>query len=299
MKRTLLITILLFVFNIVVGQDVENENEIYTFNYEDGHYYFDAKVNNIPVKNIFLESAIPGLLIGNEMFEKTFGRFGLENMDKQTGKKIMLHKNIYEIGYIFPMSVNINDGVFEGNIFVLKDHDMLAIPIQKFSHHDKTKPYLEIDLGNKTMKFLNETEWDNKEEYEQFELEQINGFPIITTDITVTSNGKTGNMKDSKFILDFGNGSLAFLMKGNKAVDEMLSESGLELFEGRNKNGEVVSEAIMADNSVICGREFNNLPIGLTDKMKAFQVFSGLLGVKFFTSPVVFDFVNGKFYVRK
>lgn len=277
---------------------VAMEDSVYRLVFNNGHFYFDAVVEDIPVKDIFLESAIPGLLIGEEMFEKAFKHFGLNNLEKQQGKKIMLHNNSYEIEYIHPMTLNINNGVFTGNVFVLKGYDKLALPIQYFAYKNSSKPYLKIDIASKVMEFINDEDW-TKTDYRQFELERIKGFPIVSTEFTIESNNKTGAIPNSRYILDFGNGSLVFLMKGSKEVDLMLNNSGIEVFEAKNRAGQVISEAIMSDTCIICGRPFENQPIGVTDKMKSFQAFSGLIGLKFFTVPVVFDFERGKFYVHK
>ena len=286
--------------DIISGQGINSsENNVVQLNFNDGHYYFDGIVEGVSVKDILLESAIPGLLIGEEMFEKIFNHFGLESLEKQEGKKIALHKNIYEIEYIHPVTISINEGVFSGKIFVLKGYDQLALPIQNFAYKDTTKPYLKIDIHNKSMQFLSGEKWNDKTDYEQFELKCIKGFPIIVSKLMIDSYEKTGVIPDSRYIIDFGNGSLLFLMKGNQDVDMMLKHSELKIVEGKNREGKVVSEAIMADTCVLCGRKYYNQPIGLTDKMKTFQGFSGLIGLKFFNMPVVFDFENGKFYVHK
>lgn len=306
MRRFLCVILVMFVSTVVtLAARVISEQEYapiedspYLLNFHNGHFYFDAVVEGVPVKDVLLESAIPGLLIGEDLFEKSFNHFGLENFEKQEGKKIVLHNNSYEIEYIHPMTLNINDGVFSGNIFVLKGYDKLALPLQYFAYKNSSKPYLYIDIAGKVMEFINDEEWD-KTTYRQFELERIKGFPIVSTEFTIESNSKTGVIPNSRYILDFGNGSLVFLMKGNKEVDLMLDNSGIDVFEAKNRDGKVISEAIMADTCILCGRQFENQPIGVTDRMKPFQAFSGLIGLKFFTVPVIIDFERGKFYVHK
>ncbi len=301
MRRFLCVILVMFVstaVSLAARAIVPIEDSAYRLNFYNGHFYFDAVVEGIPVKDILLESAIPGLLIGEDLFEKSFNHFGLENLEKQEGKKIVLHNNSYEIEYIHPMTLNINDGVFSGKVFVLKGYDKLALPVQYFAYKNSSKPYLKIDIAGKVMEFINDEEWD-KTTYRQFELERIKGFPIVSTEFTVESSGKTGVIPNSRYILDFGNGSLVFLMKWNKEVDLMLNNSGIEAFEAKNRDGQIISEAIMADTCIVCGRLFENQPIGVTDRMKPLQAFSGLIGLKFFTVPVVFDFERGKFYVRK
>ncbi len=283
---------------IPAQKNISIEDSVYRLNFNNGHYFFNAVIEDIPVEDIFLESAIPGILIGDELFEKTFNCFGLDNLEKQKGKKIVLLNNLYDIKYIHPITLNINDGVFTGNVFVLESYDKLALPVQNFTSKNSSKSYLKIDIPGKEMEFLSEDEWD-KTDYKQFELECINGFPVVSTNLTIESNGKTGTIPNSRYIIDFGNGSLAFLMKGNKDVDFMLNNSGIEVFEAKNRDGQVISEAFMADTFIVCGHQFENQPIGVTDKMKTFQVFSGLIGLKFFTVPVIFDFKQGKFYIHK
>lgn len=147
------------------------------------------------------------------------------------------------------------------------------------------------------MYFLDEEAWEDKSDYSEFVLERINGMPVIETEIDIISNNVIGRIGKSKYILDFGNGALLFLMKGNEDVNQMIASSGIEVLTAKNKEGRIVSEGIYADSCTICDRKFEQVSIGLTDKMKGFQKFSGLIGLKFFTRPVILDFTNNRILI--
>lgn len=277
----------------------DNENYIYNLKKINGHYYFDAIVEHQPVENIMIESGIPGLLIGDSLFNKCFNGLGLKDLNRETDKKIRLLNDVYAIRYIIPQTCQISKGVFTGNVFVLEGYDGLALPIQSLVSSDSTKKYLKIDLNNNQMCFLGESDWKNTADYSVFGLELINGMPVIETDVNIVSQNNNGTINKSKYILDFGNGALLFLMKGNENVDKMITSSDIEILTAKNKEGKIVSEGIFADSCTICNRKFENASIGLTDKMKGFQKFSGLIGLKFFTQPVVFDFLNNRVFISQ
>ena len=274
-----------------------NESYAYKLKKIGGHYYFDAMVEHLPVNDIMIESGIPGLLIGDSLFHKCFRHLDLKDLHRESGRKIRLLNDIYAIHHILPLSCQIGNGIFTGNVFVLEGYNGMALPVQSLACSDSTKKYFRIDLANSQMGFWGEADWVNKADYRAFELEQVNGMPVIETDVSIVSKNGHGVIGKSKFILDFGNGSLLFLMKGNERVGHMIMSSGIEILEAKNKEGKVVSEGIYADSCTICDRKFERVSIGLTDKMKSFQNFSGLIGLKFFTQPVVLDFSDNKIFI--
>lgn len=280
----------------LIANSQTNENYIYELKNINGHYYFDAMVEHQPFENIMIESGIPGLLIGDSLFNKCFN--GVEkDWNRETDKKIRLLNDIYAIQYIRPLTCQIGNGIFTGNVFVLEGYDGIALPVQSLVCSDSTKKYLKIDLNNNQMCFLGESDWENTDDYSVFCLERINGMPVIETDVNIISQNITASIDKSKYILDFGNGALLFLMKGNENVDQMIASSGIEILTAKNKEGKIVSEGIYADSCTICNRKFEQVSIGLTDKMKGFQKFSGLIGLKFFSKPVVLDFSNNKIFI--
>ena len=272
---------------------------IYELKKASGHYFFDATVGGFPVKDIMVESGIPGLLIGDSLFRKCFSDIEGKYLRRENGKRIRLLNDAYAISHILPLTCRIGEGEFTGNVFVLEGYDGVALPVQSFASTDPTKKYLRIDLSRNQMCFIGERDWEDKADYNAYRLERIDGMPTIETDVSITSQNASGTIAKSKYIIDFGNGSLLFLMKGNEDVDQMIASSGIEIQNAADKEGRIVAEGIFADSCTICGRTFEQASIGLTDKMKSFHKFSGLIGLKFFTRPVVLDFSDNRIYISR
>ncbi len=66
----------------------------------EGHYYLISEINNHANQEVMLESAIPGLLIGDSIFNYLFPEFDYSTARKMEKAKIALHQNIYSIDYI-------------------------------------------------------------------------------------------------------------------------------------------------------------------------------------------------------
>lgn len=296
MKRIICLIIALLALSLNASIQ-DGKNCVYELKKTRGHYYFDATVEHHPVKDIMIESGIPGLLVGDSLFNECFGDIAPKDLRRETGRKIRLLNDIYAIRHILPLSCRIGGGVFTGKVFVLEGYNGLALPLQSFASADPAKKYLKIDLSSNQMCFFGEQDWDDKADYNAFGLEQTDGMPIIETEVGITSQNVSGTIEKSKYILDFGNGSLLFLMKGNEDVDRMIASSGIEIQNATDKEGRIVSEGIFADCCTIGGRKFEQASIGLTDKMKSFQKFAGLIGLKFFTRPVVLDFSSNRIYI--
>ncbi len=94
------------------------------------------------------------------------------------------------------------------------------------------------------------------------------GWPVVNTSLALSSAGKNAKMK-GEFIIDFGNASLLFLMKQHKDVNRMIVNSGIDLQEARNPQGQVVAEGIFANEIIILNTEFCEASVGVTDKMKS------------------------------
>lgn len=255
-----------------------------------GHFYLISEINNRPNQEIMLESAIPGLLIGDSIFCDLFPDFDYTNEEKIEKAKIALHHNFYSIDYILNKDVVIGDGTYHGKLFILKGYNGMALPLQSYIANDSTNRDIYIDLQSGTFKFTNPTTY-NKTNCTKFKYDIIDGFPIIKTSITINSDTISAFV-DSNFIVDYGNAALLFLMKNNPHINEMLESSELPLSVATNKEGKAISEGLYADELKIGDYTFNDVSIGVTSRLKSFEKFAGLIGLKFFQSPFIIDNVN-------
>ena len=258
----------------------------------EGHYYLISEINNHANQEVMLESAIPGLLIGDSIFNYLFPEFDYSTAHKMEKAKIALHQNIYSIDYIFDKDIVIGNGTYTGKIFILKDYNGIALPLQNYTSNDNNNPVIYINLQSGELKFTDYID-RNESKVQKFKYHIVDDLPIIQTNLNIKTDTISATI-ESDFIIDFGNASLLFLMKNNKVISEMLENSKLSLSVATNKEGKVVAEGLYADELTIGDYTFSDVSVGVTTKLKSFDKFSGLIGLKFFQSPFIIDFMNHK-----
>ena len=131
-----------------------------------------------------------------------------------------------------------------------------------------------------------------------FKLEKENGHYFLNTSVNdigvklMLESGVPGFMMSESFY-----GSLLFLNKSQSIVASTLADSHVTMKEARDRNGKVVAEGLFADKLTICGRTFNDASVGVSKFPSLDEC--GFLGMKFFTTPAIFDFDKGKMYLSK
>ena len=119
-------------------------------------------------------------------------------------------------------------------------------------------------------------------------------YPAIYTHLTLFTQYKTVQM-DGKFVVDLGNAGLLYISNSNDTVAKMIETNELKLLPVKDKSGKVVSKGLYADQCAIAGYTFRNVSIGVTDM---FADVAGMLGLKFFETPVILDFSRKRFYIK-
>lgn len=261
----------------------------------EGHYYFISEINDHTNQEIMLESAIPGLLIGDSIFNYLFPEFDYRTARKMEKAKIALHQNMYSIDYIFDKDVVIGNGTYRGKVFILKDYNGIALPMQNYTSNDDKTPFIYINLQSGVLKFTDCIDQEASN-LQNFKYQIVDDLPIIQANLNIKTDTISATIK-SDFIIDFGNASLLFLMKNNNVISELLENSKLPLSVATNKEGTVVAEGLYADKLTIGDFTFNDVSVGVTTKLKSFDKFAGLIGLKFFRSPFIIDYMNHKLII--
>ena len=122
------------------------------------------------------------------------------------------------------------------------------------------------------------------------------GMPAVETNVMIRYASRARKLKGN-FNIDFGNPELLFLMHQHKDVQQFFAEnSDIQLHQARNPQGDVVAQFVIADECRICGAEFPNAVIAITDKLPRFTT-TGNVGLKFFRSvEALFDFDKNVMY---
>lgn len=261
----------------------------------EGHYYFISEINDHTDQEIMLESAIPGLLIGDSIFNYLFPEFDYRTARKMEKAKIALHQNMYSIDYIFDKDVVIGNGTYRGKVFILKDYNGIALPLQSYTSNDDTNPFIYINLQSGVLKFTDCID-QKASNLQNFKYQIVDDLPIIQANLNIKTDTISATI-ESDFIIDFGNASLLFLMKNNNVISKLLENSKLPLSVATNKEGKVVAEGLYADELTIGDFTFSDVSVGVTTKLKSFDKFAGLIGLKFFQSPFIIDYINHKLII--
>lgn len=279
----------------------EKRDTVCTFNLEkrQGHYFFDADFNEARA-TFMVESGIPALLVDSAFYVQNEKALGLKNMAADSAD-IRLHNRLYSIAWSGMEEVRIGDAVYSGRVFILGSYDHIAIPVQNLQSgfsDGKEKPsrVVRLDLGSLRIQVLKKAVQGKGMSF-PMRMNGDNGMPVVAAQLVVENGEKTATM-EGDFIIDLGNPMLLFLMKQNPAVSRMISDNSLELQEAKNPQGVVVAEGLYAERCTLLGGTFDNVSIGVTDKMKTIKE-AGLIGLRFFTKPVLLDFDNMELHIEQ
>ncbi|MCR4965629.1 MAG: hypothetical protein K6A41_08245 [Bacteroidales bacterium] len=248
------------------------------------HIFFTASIDGEPVE-IMLESGLPAFLIEEKFYEQHLKKTDIPFEPSQA--KINLFHDSYSILLRANGKINIGESVYEGPIYILKDFNDLRLPIQYLKDAKTNKAVVEIDLPEKRMS-IGEDGIESTH-YQKFKFSyNEKGMPTIRTVLLLTTARGEAKLKGD-FILDFGNPMFLFMMRQHKSLEKAVKKGDVELKDAYNNEGVLVAQGIYAVKLSLAGRDYSDIPIGVTDKMETINQL-GLLGIPFFSTPVVFDF---------
>ena len=294
MKSIRILTILL-VYILISLQAMAQSDPTFKLEKENGHYFLNTSVNDIGVK-LMLESGVPGFMMSESFYEAH--KDVLKLPVEPCNERIRYLGGMHNIKYTAQARLRIGDAIFEGTIKIADGDHKLMIPINMFRNATDDSGIVRIDLSNNELRIVSRasllslvkdaTAMDLS--YNKF------GMPVVNTQLSMDVDGRNIRLKGN-FIADMGNGSLLFLNKSQSIVDSTLADSLVTLKEARDRNGKVVAEGLFADKLTICGRTFNDASVGVSKFPSLDEC--GFLGVKFFTTPAIFDFDKGRMYLSK
>lgn len=258
-----------------------------------GHFFFTASINDTPAE-LMLESGIPALLVGDDVYETSLKSSG-HLFEASKGKMRLLNK-LYDIVYRADGEVAIGNALYVGPIFILKDYDGVSIPIQYLKDADSRKSVVTIDLNNKYL-LIGEPEGKPTGKKYKLSFDKELGFPVISAKIDITTPEGKAKLNGS-LIVDFGNPSLLFLRKQHKSIEKAIAKKNIELKDAYDKQGNLVAQGIYANTVSMLGHQYSDISIGVTDKMQNLYHL-GFLGIPFFSTSVVFDFDKGYMIVSR
>lgn len=256
---------------------------------EESHFFFTAELCGSQEK-IMLESGLPAFLVGQDFYEQYLKKSDLAFEQSKANIRLRLFNSLYRILFQANGPISVGEAVYDGPIFILEDFEGLSMPVQYLKDAKTGKAIVMINLpeGYFTVgKDVDDTEW----EWGHYPLyyNQMN-MPTIKAKLNIHTTKGEACLKGD-FIVDFGNPMLLFLMRQHKSIVKAIRKGHIELQNGYDNDGHLVSQGIYADKVSLCGRKYHDISIGITDKMQSIEQL-GLLGLPFYEVPVVLDFDN-------
>ncbi len=293
--KSIRILAILLVHLLMAIQAMAQSDPAFKLEKENGHYFLNTSVNGIGAK-LMLESGVPGFMMSESFYEDHKDLLNLQVVPCH--ERIRYLGGMHNIKYTAQARLRIGDAIFEGTIKIADGDHALMIPINMFRNAADDSGITRIDLSNNELRIISRASLPSLVKdaaamdlsYNKF------GMSVVNTQLSMDVNGLNIKLKGN-FIVDMGNGSLLFLNKSQSIVESTLADSHVTLKEARDRNGKVVAEGLFADKLTICGRSFVDASVGVSRFPSLDEC--GFLGVKFFTTPAIFDFDKGKMYLTQ
>lgn len=302
MKRTVFTFVFaVLAFSIAVGQETKNsEDNTVTFNlkYKEGHYYINSDINGVPA-SMRISTGARGLIIDGKFYDKHKDELHL-NL-KEANKKTHISKKIYNVKLAGRAEVRIGDIIYKGPVIVVENFGEIMLPVQYLINEKDRSSIVYLDLKASKMSMLSRSRLaQDTIGCNSFPLHKTERLllPAIYTHLTIQTNYTRAQM-DGNFAIDLGYKDLLLLLKNNETVANMVEDNDSEFrpSKGSGKWYRVPNKGLRDCTCVIAGYTFHNASIGLNSKSKADGV-AGLIGLKFFETPVILDFSRKRFYIK-
>ena len=261
---------------------------------ENGHFYFTSSVNGVRAKLMF-ESGVPGFMMGDAFYEAHKDSLKMEV--KPCDEKIRYLGGIHHVKLSASHArLRIGDAIFDGPVKIVEDDANLEFPIHMLHHASDSSSIVWMDLEKSTFCVLSKERLQGlvrKAKTMDMSFDKW-GMPILKTTLTLKVNGRETSI-EGDFIADMGNASLLFMNKSQTNVVKMMENGWIVLKEARNKEGKYIADGFYADKLTICDRKFKGVSVGVFP-FKSMDEY-GILGLKFFNIPTIFDFSEKKLYL--
>lgn len=297
-----LLSVALLFCNIIPAKA---DNGAFALEKENGHYYFEARINGKVPARLMLESGIFVMVMDSVYAFENKEAINLDYERTHGNQKMNLGGKVYDITHKAKGTVQLgNNAEYDGEIFILYGYNTyseIAIPIQNIRNTEDGCRVIQLDMGRHELMSLDRQQlYAEAKDYNAMDInyDSYLGMPSVQTRLDFVKDGQSYSIPGN-YLLDLGNGSFVFMMKHNQDVQDFLeSHPEIELQKAYNNQGELVAEAVTTEKASLCNRSFEKPIIAITAALPNFTV-EGSIGLKFFEGAVhIFDFDNRKFYTK-
>lgn len=302
--RTILSLIVFIIAECNLAFAQQNNADVFKLKKVDGHYVFNAQINQSVESRILVESGIHVMLIDSAFAFNHQEELHLNLVPHQSEQKMNLGGKRHRITHRAKGKIMLNERTtYEGKILILADlssyYDM-AVPVQNLHNATDNSRIVKLDMKNYTLQLIGKDEYLTEcQSGKSFDInyDTYLKMPAIKAELTFKQDGRKFSL-GGNFVLDLGNGSFIALMKQSQAVKDFVKENvGLKLQKGYNRKGDVVAEAIATQQAKLCGITFRDQIVVITAMLPKFTS-EGNIGLKFFDRYVsIFNFDDSKFVI--
>ena len=288
--------LVLFVGLLSVLPTTAQTDAVFKMVKENGHFYFTSSVNGVKAKLMF-ESGVPGFMMGDAFYEAHKDSLKMEV--KPCDEKIRYLGGLHNVKLSASHArLRIGDAIFDGPVKIVEDDESLKFPIQMLHHASDSSSIVWMNLEKSEFSVISRERLQGLAKDAKTMDLSFNkwGMPMVKTTLTVKVNGRQTSI-EGNFIADMGNTALLFMNKSQTDVVQMMEDGWIVPKEARNKDGKVIAEGFYADRLTICDRKFKGISVGVFP-FKSMDEY-GILGLKFFNIPTIFDFSEKKLYLCK
>ena len=266
-------------------------DSVFKLTKEHGHFFCETAMNGVNAKAM-VETGIPGLMMSEAFYEAHKDSLKLEV--KESDEKIRYHGGLHHVKYTAQARLQIGDAFFKGPVKIIQEDQAIMIPIHMLHHSLDSSAIVWLELGRLQFRVCSRERLQNLTKKASVWPLTYNlfGMPVITTSLRIKAEGHHIDIT-GQFIADLGNASLLFLNRYDTEVDKLMSDSKVHLVDiYDNRKGQTYSQAFYVDKLTICDRTYKGDTVGVST-FKGLEE-CGILGLKFFTMPAVFDFDKKK-----
>ena len=289
-----IIIILLSVGLLSVLPMTAQTNPVFKLVKENGQFYFTSSVNGVESKIMF-ESGVTGFTMSDAFYQahKDSLKLEVETSDEKIRHLGGLHHVKLSASHA---RLRIGDAIFDGPVKIIEGDVSMKIPIQMLHHAADSCNIVWMDLTRSEFGVISREQLQGlvkKAKTMDLSFNKWN-MPMVKTVLTLNVNGRETSI-EGNFIADMGNASLLFMNRSQANVEKMMEKGRIVLKEARNKEGKYVADGFYADRLTVCERMFKGVSVGAYPFNSMDEY--GILGLKFFNIPTIFDFSEMKLYL--
>lgn len=269
---------------------------------EGMHYYIYATVNGHENTRLFVESGVPGMLIGESDFNRLLKGCQFERIDSAPAE-IKHQFGTRKVRQLLKGKIRIGDLSYKGSIWVVDKYDNgkgaeIAIPIHRLKNDsDSAACVIQLDFKKNNLALVKESSID-KSEMKSYKIVSFYPKPIFESELYLSDKSGHYGSLSGRFMFDLGNPMPLYLFYKNPEVTKFLSERKFKIVYANDEKEKRITSGIYsidANNLKIGDRKLTNIPIAITTAFNITE-YVGFVGPSLFRGRVLIDEKNGLIY---